>query len=171
MAEHGRERQAADLRDTACHNAVKPCAGIGACHQVFAEVMRLVDTDGFAHSFDFARGGLKGVGAAEAWRLVARLIASCEVVDHLKAELLAPNRAHFVKDVIHGRLAEGARGGEFFVWIADRKALLVVFDDFGQGVARGDPVPKARHIHRHGVTLALALDHPLREHEAHAAAL
>ena len=142
------------------------------CHLIFAEIVHLVDAHAVAHAQDLALCGLPRVGAAERGSFIAGFITFREVIDHLKPELRAPNRAHGVKRVIHRRGAQRPRGGQFFVGIADRKAFLIVFNDFGQGIARIDPVlPKAGHVHRRGVAFGFAFDHPLRQHKAHAAPL
>ncbi len=83
----------------------------------------------------------------------------------------APDRAHAIKDVVHRCGAERAGGGQLFVRVGDGEAFLIVFNDFGPCVARGDPVAKAGAVHRECVALALAFDHPLGQHQANAAAL
>ena len=171
MGQHRGQGQAALLRNRAGHDAVKPSAGVGAFDKVFAEVLQFVQAHALTNGHDFLAGGFPCVGAAEGGFFIARLAGQGVVVHHLKPVLLAPNSVHAVKHLIHRRGAEGAGCRALFVRVADREAHLVVFDDLRDGVAGRGPGAKARDVKAARVAFDLAVDHPLCQGKAHAAAL
>ena len=138
---------------------------------VFAKVVNLIDANGFADGLHLACGGLEGVGAPEGGDLVSFFSFGGKVVRDLHAVVVAPDRAHAIKDVVHRRGAEGPCGGKLLVRIGDGEAFLIVLDHLRAGIARGDPVAIAGDIHGGGVALAFTLDHPLRQHQPDATAL
>ena len=157
--------------NTPRHDPIEPSARIRPRHAVFAEILHLVDAHGPAHGLHLPRGGLEGIRPSERRRLVSRLVPLGEVIGHFQPILLPPDRAHLVEDLVHGRRAEGPRGGQFLVRVGHGKAVLVVLHHLGQRVARRDPAPEARHVHREDIALRFALDHPLRQRQPDAAAL
>ncbi len=169
--QHGGEGDLAFLRDATSHDAVEPVARLGAGDAELAEVLDLIDADAGADGADLAAGGLEGVGAREARFLVSRFVPSREVVGHLEPELVAPDCAKIVKDVIHRSRPVRSGGGALFVGVADGEAFLIEFNDFRDGVARGDPLAVAGDVEAGHVALCLAFDHPLRKGQADAAAL
>ena len=170
-AEHGRQRHPPRCGDAPGHDPVQPGARAGAGDQVLAEIVHLVDAHALAHGPDLAPGGVPCVRAAKAWGLVTRLVPFGEPVHHLQPVLLAPDRAHGIKDVIHRRRVERTRRRQFLVGVRDREPFLIVLDHLRQGIAWPDPVAETRHVHRCDVAFAFARRHPLCQHQPDAAAL
>ena len=89
----------------------------------------------------------------------------------LEAAVIAEDRVLCLQALVDGRGAQRTRRREFLVGEADAEAARVVLAHLGVGVGERGPIAVARHVHAPDVGARVAVHHPLREREAHAAAL
>ncbi len=124
-----------------------------------------------AHRAALAADRLVRVGAAEGRHLVGLGALGGEPERVLEAEARAEHRALGLEAVVDRGRALRPRRRQLLVGESDREAAAVVLADLGVGVGAGREVAEAGDVHREDVHAGVALDDPVGEREADAAAL
>ena len=169
MLEHRRERHAARRRDLAGEQAIEPGPRTGAADRVRREARGLDEADLRTHGGDLRGDGVEVRRAVPA-ELVAHALGRVPQ-RHLEPGGRAELRAARLEAVVERRGLERPAGRQLLVREADREAPRVVLLHLGVGVGLAGPVAEARDIHRPDIHAGVAVDHPVGEREADAAAL
>src|SRR5690554_2282209 len=170
VAEHGGEPHAAGRGQTRGHHPVQPGLGSRAGNLVAGEGGDIEQADARAHALAFARHQLEGVGAAQRRRFLEAL--GREVERHLETPADPPARTVPGHGVVGWRLAQRPPGGQLFVGIGhDEAARVELPGRLADVLAVGGEIAIAGDVHAEDVALGLAVDHPLGQGLADAAAL
>ena len=171
VVQHRRQREAAVARQPVREHALEPRAGAGPRDLVLGEARRLEQSDAVADRAALLADGAVRIRAAVG-DVLARLGAGRrEPQRMLEAEGRAEHRALRLQPVVDGRHPQRPRRGQLLVREADAEAPRIVLAHLRVRVRHRRPVAEARDVHRPDVEAGIAVDHPVRQREADAAAL
>jgi len=169
LVQHRREAHAPLPRQAARQYPVEPGFCARPRHVVGGEAAGLRDADALPHGPAFRAHMLEVGRAAEGEPVLDAGRREPERL--LQPPGIAEHRAHRRHAVVDRRGAERARGRQFLVGEADREAPGIVLADLGVGIGGRRPGAVAGDIHGVDVESGVAIDDPVGEREADAAAL
>ena len=171
LAEHRREGDAALLRKAVREDAVEELLGLGAADVVFGVGRDLHQPDALAHSPALARDRREGVVAAEA-PVLAALFTIGRIPQRIFEPVGRPEQGALPTErFVERRRPERAPGRQLLAGEADAEFPGVVLAHLGVRIGHGGPVAVAGDVHAPDVGAGIALDHPVRQRQADAAAL
>src|SRR5580704_8088585 len=88
-----------------------------------------------------------------------------------EAAIFAKHGVFSYEPIVYWGRAQRSRRREFLIWEAYSKAPRIIFSDLRVCVSERCPATVARDVHAPNIRAGIALDHPVRKREAHAAAL
>ena len=169
--EHRGQHDAARLRHLVGHQARQEGLRARAGEAVLGEVGDLGDAHAVARAQHLRLHMREVVGAAEGDDVLRLHALGREPQRRFQAPAIAHHGALREHHVIERRGLLRAGGGQFLVGEADREAAGIVLAHLGVGVGAGRPFAEAGAVHGPDVEAGIAVHHPVREREAHAAAL
>ena len=169
--QHRRQDEAARLRHLVGHHARQEGFSTRAREAVLGEIGDLGDAHAVARGQHLRLHMLEVVGAAEGHDILGLDTLGREPQRGFEAPAIAHHgtlRDHRVIEC--GGLLRACRG-QFLVGEADREAAGIVLAHLLVGVGAGRPFSEAGAVHGPDVEARVAVHHPLRQCEAHAATL
>ena len=127
--------------------------------------------DGVAHRDAFLGHVGMGVRAAETHLIVRLLRARREPERMLERAIVAEYRMLGLQALVDRRRAQRPRRGSSSFGKADAEAARIILAHLRVGVGERGPVAVPRDVHAPDIVPGIAIDHPLRERKADAAAL
>ena len=171
LAQHRREADPARRRQASREQPVEPGFRARAGDLVLAVVRDLQNPDALAHRPALLPHGTVRVRAPEGRDLLGGRSFGREPERMLEPEARAEDRAPRLQPVVDRGRPLRPRGRQLLVRESYRKPPAVVLAHLGVGVGARREVAEAGDVHREHVHAGVALDDPVGEREADAAAL